>query len=42
MMLSGYIGGDNEFDKAIAEFAMAYEARTSSVTIIGRARVRRI
>jgi len=28
MMLSGYIGGDNEFDKAIAEFAMAYADQT--------------
>ena len=26
--LSGYMGDDNEFDKAIAEFAMAYGDQT--------------
>ena len=28
MVLSGYIGDDSEFDKAIAEFAMAYADQT--------------
>jgi hypothetical protein len=27
-MLSGYMGGGNEFDKAIAEFAIAYADQT--------------
>ena len=28
MALSGYLGEDSEFDKAIAEFAMAYADQT--------------
>ena len=28
MALSGYMGDDSEFDKAIAEFAMAYADQT--------------
>ena len=27
-MLSGYVGNDSDFDKALAEFAMAYADQT--------------